>query len=100
VVLVFHEAASDIKYMRLLAYYVEAARNVLEVIDTRMMHQYLVRSNDSASLATVLNYLQIPYRHLHNAGNDAVYTLQAMVGLAVAKRLKSPEEAANKETQT
>ncbi|KAK4237394.1 hypothetical protein C8A03DRAFT_34641 [Achaetomium macrosporum] len=100
VVLVFHEAASDIKYLKLLAYHVEAVRNVLEVVDTRMMHQYLVRSNDSASLASVLNHLSIPYRHLHNAGNDAVYTLQAMVGLAVAKRLKSLEKVAAKATQT
>jgi DNA polymerase III epsilon subunit-like protein len=65
---------------------------VREIIDTREMHQYLVRSNDSASLATVLNYVGIDYRHLHNAGNDAVYTLQAMVGLAVKKLGMSAEE--------
>jgi hypothetical protein len=65
---------------------------VREVVDTREMHQYLVRSNDSASLATVLNYVGIAYSNLHNAGNDAVYTLQAMVGLAVKKRGMSAEE--------
>lgn len=84
-VLVFHESSSDIKYLRYLSYYVEGARNVIDVADTREMHQFLVRSNDSASLASVLSYLDISPRFLHNAGNDAVYTLQAMVGLAVKK---------------
>ncbi len=88
-VLVFHEASSDIKYLKRFSYHAEAAANVLEAIDTREMHQFLVRSNDSASLASVLDYLDIPHRHLHNAGNDAVYTLQAMVGLAVKKRVMS-----------
>ncbi|AEO57615.1 hypothetical protein MYCTH_101870 [Thermothelomyces thermophilus ATCC 42464] len=88
VVLVFHESSSDIKYLKSVSYYVEAARNVIEVIDTRTMHQHLVRSNDSASLANVLGHLGIPCQYLHNAGNDAVYTLQAMIGLA-AKKLEA-----------
>ncbi|KAK4123872.1 hypothetical protein N657DRAFT_690525 [Parathielavia appendiculata] len=93
VVLVFHESSSDIKYLRVLSYHVEAARNVVELVDTREMHQYMVRSNDAASLATVLSSVGIEsYRHLHNAGNDAVYTLQAMVGVAVKKRGMSFQE--------
>lgn len=92
-VLVFHESSSDIKYLRLLSYHVEAASNVVEIVDTREMHQSLARSNDSASLASVLSRLGIEYTHLHNAGNDAVYTLQAMVGLAVEKRRMGIEKA-------
>ncbi len=57
------------------------------------MHQALVRSNDSSSLTSVLTCLGIPHRHLHNAGNDAVYTMQAMIGLAVRKRMMSLEKA-------
>ncbi len=92
VVLVFHESSSDIKFLRLLSYHVEAATNVIEIVDTREMHQSLARSNDSASLASVLSRLGIDYTHLHNAGNDAVYTLQAMVGLAVEKRRATVEK--------
>jgi DNA polymerase III alpha subunit (gram-positive type) len=92
VVLVFHESASDINYLKNLYYSVEEAKNVVEIVDTRQMHQFLIQSNDSASLANVLHYLDISYSNLHNAGNDAVYTLQAMVGLAVKKRLMSIEE--------
>ena len=42
-------------------------------------------------MGNVLAYLGISYRYLHNAGNDAVYTLQAMVALAVKKRVMSLE---------
>jgi len=91
-VLVFHESASDIKYLKLLSYDVDQAKNVVEIVDTRQMHQFLIQSNDSASLASVLHYLGISYSNLHNAGNDAVYTLQAMIGLAVKKRLMSLED--------
>jgi DNA polymerase III alpha subunit (gram-positive type) len=96
VVLVFHESSSDIKYLKYLSYYVEAARNVIDVADTREMHQYLARSNDSASLASVLSYLDYEYRNLHNAGNDAVYTLRAMIGLAVKKMGMSLESRKEK----
>jgi hypothetical protein len=35
---------------------------------------------------------------MHNAGNDAVYTLQALLGLAVERRLYSLASKAGKET--
>jgi DNA polymerase III epsilon subunit-like protein len=91
VVLVFHESSADVKYLKQLSYHAEDAPNVADVVDTREMHQFLVRSNDSASLASVLGHLGIAHAHLHNAGNDAVYTLQAMIGLAVRKRAMSLE---------
>ncbi|KAL2263226.1 hypothetical protein VTK26DRAFT_7720 [Humicola hyalothermophila] len=91
VVLVFHESFSDIKFLETLGYSVYDAGNVLEVVDTKEMHQYVTRSNNSASLASVLSALGIPHQHLHNAGNDAVYTLRAMIGLAVKRRLQSLE---------
>jgi DNA polymerase III alpha subunit (gram-positive type) len=100
VVLVFHESSADLKYLDTVGYNSDNAENIVEVVDTREMHQYAVRSNNSASLASVLGSLEIQYKHLHNAGNDAVYTLQAMVGLAVKKRLSSLEAACGKKSQT
>ncbi|KAK3944641.1 good for full DBP5 activity protein 2 [Diplogelasinospora grovesii] len=94
IVLVFHDAGQDIKYLRVLGHDIYQNENILEIIDTKEMHQSIVRHRDSTSLQNVLNYLDIPWQHLHNAGNDAVYTLRAMVGLAVKKRLMSLEKAA------
>lgn len=93
VVLVFHESSADLKFLATVGYNILAAKNVVEVVDTREMHQYVTRSKDSTSLASVLGSLRISYMHLHNAGNDAVYTLQAMIGLAVKRRLASLEDA-------
>lgn len=93
VVLVFHECSGDISFLKTLGYSIYNAENVLEIADTREMHQFVARSDDSRALGAVLNYLDIPSQHLHNAGNDAVYTLRAMIGLAVKKRLMSLEKA-------
>lgn len=40
------------------------------------------------SLGAVLNDLEISHTYLHNAGNDAVYTMQAMLALAIEARLE------------
>ncbi|KAK1781706.1 hypothetical protein QBC45DRAFT_38118 [Copromyces sp. CBS 386.78] len=96
VVLVFHDQSADLKYIRMLGYDVASADNILEVVDTREMYQYLSRSNNATKLSNVCGYLDIPWKNMHNAGNDAVYTLQAMIGLAIEMRQKSLKRAAVK----
>lgn len=99
VVLVFHDSASDIKYLETIRYDITEAKNILEVVDTRDMHQHGAKANNPAGLERVLAELNIPSRFLHNAGNDAVYTMQAMVGLAFKMRQKSLERVRDKNTQ-
>ncbi|KAK3504969.1 QDE-2-interacting protein [Neurospora crassa] len=96
VVLVFHDQSQDLKYIRMLGYDVASADNILEVVDTREMYQYLSRSNNASKLSNVCGFLDISWKNMHNAGNDAVYTLQAMMGLAIDLRQKSLERAAAK----
>jgi DNA polymerase III alpha subunit (gram-positive type) len=91
VVLVFHDSASDIKFLQALKYDVAEAKNVLEIVDTRDMYQHGAAANQPPGLERVLTELNIPYRYLHNAGNDAVYTLQAMISLAFRSRHESLE---------
>lgn len=93
--LVFHDSEADIKYLEVIKYDVAKA-NVLEIVDTRDMYQHRVKANNPASLERVLADLNIQSRYLHNAGNDAVYTMQAMIGLAFQQRKKSLERAATK----
>ncbi|KAK4165304.1 good for full DBP5 activity protein 2 [Cladorrhinum sp. PSN259] len=93
VVLVFHDSSADIKYLEKCGYNVYAADNVIDMMDTKDMHQYTLRTNNPGSLEKALGYLGIPCKNLHNAGNDAAYTLRAMLGLAVMKRIKSLERA-------
>ncbi|KAK3333439.1 hypothetical protein B0T19DRAFT_126065 [Cercophora scortea] len=98
VVLVFHDQGQDIKYLNTLGYDIMKAENVLEIVDTREMHQYIVRADNPTSLCSILVLLGIPYRYLHNAGNDAVYTMQAMIGLAIKRRLSGLAKAAEDES--
>ncbi|KAB5570225.1 hypothetical protein GE09DRAFT_1271130 [Coniochaeta sp. 2T2.1] len=93
VVLVFHDQDADLKYLESLDYDIEGAKNVLEIVDTRDSHQHGVKAMNPASLERVLDELKIPSRFLHNAGNDAVYTMRAMIGLAFKQRVKSIERA-------
>ncbi|KAK4186557.1 good for full DBP5 activity protein 2 [Podospora australis] len=93
VVLVFHESAADIKFLQSVNYNVYNAKNVIGVMDTKEMYQYVLRSNSHNSLELVLSYVGIPYGNLHNAGNDAVYTLKGMIGLAVKRRMASLRKA-------
>ncbi|KAK3388185.1 QDE-2-interacting protein [Sordaria brevicollis] len=96
VVLVFHDQSADLKYISMLGYDVATADNIIEVVDTQEMFQYLSRSNNASRLSNVCGYLDIPWKNMHNAGNDAVYTLQAMIGLAINMRQKSLQRAAEK----
>ena len=93
VVLVFHDSASDIKFLDVLEYDVGEAKSVLEIVDTRDMYQQGLKASQPAGLERILAELNIPSRYLHNAGNDAVYTMQAMIGLAFKLRQQSLERA-------
>lgn len=86
IVLVFHDAAADIKFLLGEGYNILGEENVIDVLDTKEMDQYITRSNDPHSLETVLRSLDISYQYLHNAGNDAMYTMRAMVSIALKGR--------------
>ena len=95
VVIVGHDVESDITAIKTLGYDIRAAnKQLLEIVDTKDIHRHYRRMQNPASLEKVLMDLGILCRNLHNAGNDAVYTLQALLGLAIKKRLDSlaPEE--------
>jgi hypothetical protein len=59
----------------------------LEALDTGTLFRILKRENNSRALGYLLYDLGIPAWHLHNAGNDARYTLEAMVRITLMSRL-------------
>lgn len=89
VVIVGHDTQTDVKYLQNLGY------NVLnlpphEIVDTGELYRYLRRELSPRGLGSVLADMGITGWHLHNAGNDAVYTLQAMLAIAI-KAIKEGE---------
>lgn len=89
VVVVGHDVKQDVQYLNSLDFDVNEMENLLEVVDNQKLHQHRSKFYNGQSLCTVLAGLKIPYRFLHNAGNDAVYTLQSLLRLAVLKRHES-----------
>jgi hypothetical protein len=79
-VLVAHNVEADIKYFQSLGLQPPALAN--DFLDTSNLYQALRRQDRQPSLASVLLDLGIAAKYLHNAGNDARYTLQAMLTMA------------------
>ncbi|TBU32800.1 hypothetical protein BD311DRAFT_749753 [Dichomitus squalens] len=102
--IVFHDASQDVKYLKsdgLKA--IERIEHVLPdnpatgeiyVVDTVDLFAALEgdSSNQSRALDRVCRHLQIPTSYLHNAGNDAYYTLEAMMSMASGDPLDEQRE--------
>ncbi|RPA99812.1 hypothetical protein L873DRAFT_1827914 [Choiromyces venosus 120613-1] len=81
IVLVGHDVKTDVDFLMAVGYDVSNITG-LEVIDTTCMWKAVMNDHQSKGLGPMLYDLGVDFRHLHNAGNDAAYTLQALVKLA------------------
>lgn len=92
VVLVGHDIAGDIKYLKGLG--LDVTPMVVDCIDTSDLWKAAHRDGRQSALSTVLLQQGIPAKYLHNAGNDAYYTLHAMIAIALGTSLtkKTPED--------
>ncbi|KAG9240102.1 hypothetical protein BJ878DRAFT_320174 [Calycina marina] len=83
IVLVGHDVGADITYLKQIGYDIYNLINLLEIQDTASMWRVLKRETNPRNLGQVLTELDITGWNLHNAGNDAAYTLQAMIRIAI-----------------
>ncbi|KAH8176433.1 QDE-2-interacting protein [Sarocladium implicatum] len=94
-VLVGHDVSQDIKYIKDLG--VDAREvSFIREIDSQVIHKSWRQRRDGRSLEAVLSELCMQFKYLHNAGNDAVYTLRAVIGVAV-EQMREEELAAKGE---
>ena len=96
IILLGHDITQDITYLQTLGYNPLNLSNLLEILDTASLYRALLRDNNPRSLGAVLLDLGIAGWNLHNAGNDAAYTLQAMIGIAM-RALRAKEERRDRE---
>lgn len=89
VVLVGHDVAQDIDLILTVDVDVDELPGLLEIIDNQRIQQHRKRFPNPQGLGSVLRELEIEHFYLHNAGNDAVYTLQSMLALTVRMRVNS-----------
>lgn len=97
VIIVGHDVKQDIDYLNSLGFDVYEMANLLEIVDNQKLHQHRRKFYNGQSLCAILAGLEIPYRFLHNAGNDAVYTLQSLLSLGILKRQESLAKALEKQ---
>lgn len=100
VVLVGHDVQQDVLHLSKVGVEVDKAWNIREIVDSQGLHQFMNRLTQGQKLERVLADFEIPYSHLHNAGNDAVYTLQSMIVTAVRQRQASLQRAGAKTSQS
>ncbi len=88
VILVGHGVNSDINLVKHIGFVVRDDM-FLEIVDTQDIHRHYRMRAQQAGLKAVLDDLEIEHSFLHNGGNDAVYTLQAMLAIVLKKRVDS-----------
>ena len=82
VVLVGHNARSDIDYLRDLGYNVAKLPNLIEVLDTSELHRALKHETQAASLGSVLMDVGVDGWNLHNAVRSSLLSHFFSVSLA------------------
>ncbi|KAH8664978.1 hypothetical protein BGZ60DRAFT_410538 [Tricladium varicosporioides] len=83
IVLVGHDLGADVEYLRKIGYDITNLANLRDHVDTAKMWQWVTMNHQPASLVRILTEFDLPHWNPHNAGNDAVYTLQAMIFIAI-----------------
>lgn len=66
-------------------------QSIKEALDTATLHKVLMKDQNARSLVNILYDLDITGYFLHNAGNDARYTLEALIAMTVKSRLMDDE---------
>lgn len=91
---------ADVNYLKKIGYDPFNLSNLQELVDTSSMYRAFKREPHPRNLGSILATIDIAGWYLHNAGNDAVYTLQAMISIAIRALLERPnEESREKESE-
>lgn len=95
IILLGHDLGQDIAYLRSIGFDVLNRSSLHETIDTASMFRSYTRDPNPRSLGSVLAECNLMGWNLHNAGNDAVYTVWAMLAICV----KDASERGSKEKE-
>lgn len=83
IVLVGHDLGQDINYCHEIGFSVLNRASIKESLDTVGMYRAYTKDPSARSLGSILYDCDLTGWHLHNAGNDAVYTIQAMLAICL-----------------
>ncbi|KAF2006223.1 hypothetical protein P154DRAFT_422772 [Amniculicola lignicola CBS 123094] len=95
VVLLGHDTLTDIKYLQDLGYDPLKHPYLVESLDSAILYRVWKQEQNITKLGNILYDFDIVGWNLHNAGNDAVFTLQAMLAVCVREAtLRDSEQLA------
>ncbi|KAJ4348695.1 uncharacterized protein N0V89_010073 [Didymosphaeria variabile] len=88
-----HDTLTDVKYLQDIGFDPLVLPNLLEAQDSASLFRVWQREDQTTKLARILEKFDIDYFGLHNAGNDAMYTVQVFLAICVreASIRNSPE---------
>lgn len=93
IILVGHDTKQDIQYLASIGVDLLLVPSIRRTLDTQAIHQSWKDLDNVRGLSGVLGDLGLKWRNLHNAGNDAVYTLHALIGVAIEEKRQRKIEA-------
>jgi hypothetical protein len=93
-VIVGHDLGQDVNYCRKIGFDIFNRGNIYDRLDTSSMYRAYQNDPNATSLGRILYDFDLVGWHLHNAGNDAVYTIQAMLAICVSAATQRGTEAA------
>lgn len=94
VVLVGHDVGQDINYLRQIGVNVTNIGGIIDTVDTAEMYRVKNKDPNARSLGSILYEFDFTGWNLHNAGNDAVYTMWAMLAICVKNASERESEKA------
>jgi hypothetical protein len=83
IVILGHDIQTDLDYLRKVGVDATTLPNVIDCLDSATLYRAWTREPQIRSLGKILLDFDIVGWNLHNAGNDAVYTIQAMLAVCV-----------------
>lgn len=86
IVLVGHDVKQDVQYLASIGVDLPNTPNIFRTLDTQAIHMAWKDTPSGRSLSGVMGDLGLVGTNYHNAGNDAVYTIQALIGVAVEEK--------------
>lgn len=96
IVLLGHDIEQDIQYCHKLGFSVLGRGNLLATLDTKAMYQAYTRDHSPRGLGGIMADFGFTAWGLHNAGNDAAYTIWALLATCVQDRAERGTEEAKK----
>ncbi|ORX99583.1 hypothetical protein K493DRAFT_313167 [Basidiobolus meristosporus CBS 931.73] len=77
-ILVGHDVKNDLQYLRNMG---AKLSDPIETFDTSSLYMALTKVEQKRKLSSILSEFGIEHKYLHNAGNDAHYTMEAFLAI-------------------